>query len=349
MSTTTDSQIAAYLRVAAYSIALFEVIGYDSLLQSMPSEYRLYAKQKGPFSLSVACILFILVRYLGITAMLMGGVGFFYHGFSPESCAKFYWLAPVFKRDPGPSDIRGIAEVADDIAGTYYLVRLLRPGRVHFNVLEASSLSTRRTYCPFHVLIAGAETRFALYQGNCTGGNLPGVKVASLYYVGCLVFDVVAMTITGVYLWKFSNNSRASLSRLAQMMLEDGIMYFVALTAMNIVNLIFFQNASSTLQSSASSLGFAATMIFSSRFILNLSERSRDGISGDTSHSSRTPVSGGRRGPNHTLAGTQSEIVVNVKKNVITMHDMVPGQDVDDESASQVKGGEWAREDGSMA
>ncbi|KAJ7165403.1 hypothetical protein C8R46DRAFT_1035976 [Mycena filopes] len=93
-------------------------------------------------------------------------------------------------------------------------------------------------------------------------------------------------------------------------------------------------------------LGFTATMIFSSRFILNLFERLRDGISGKNSHSSRTPVSGGRQGPNHTLApGMQSEILVNV----ITMHDMAPGQDVNDESASQMKGGEWAREDGSMA
>ncbi|KAJ7021875.1 hypothetical protein C8F04DRAFT_1195016 [Mycena alexandri] len=156
------------------------------------------------------------------------------------------------------------------------------------------------------------------------------------------VFDVVALTITGVYLWKFSNASRAS-SRLARMILEDGIMYFIALTAMNIVNLVFLQSRDTTLQSSASSLGFATTMIFSSRFILNLSERSRDGISGDNSHSSRTPASGGRRGPNHTMAGTTSEgIVVNVVKNVITMKDMVG-------ATSELKAGEWAREDNSMA
>ncbi|KAJ7840892.1 hypothetical protein B0H13DRAFT_2365969 [Mycena leptocephala] len=53
-------------------------------------------------------------------------------------------------------------------------------------------------------------------------------------------------------------------------MLEDGIMDFVALTAMNIVNLTFFKSRDTTPQSSASSLGFAVTMRFSSRFILNL-------------------------------------------------------------------------------
>ncbi|KAJ7179770.1 hypothetical protein C8R46DRAFT_647535 [Mycena filopes] len=315
MPSITDTEIAAYLRVAAYAIAMFD------FLQSVPAEIRLYRRQKGLFSLSVACTLFILVRYLGVITMVMSGVGFFYNGFTPAITSQSILALRTYavsRRSP----------------------TILRALIVLFVCCAVGEfISTFWKRLPFQ------------HNGNCTGGNLPGVKVASLFYVGCLVFDVVAMAITGVYLWKFSNNSRASLSRLAQMMVEDGIMYFVALTAMNITNLIFFENASSTLQSSASSLGFAVTMIFSSRFILNLSERSRDGVSGDQSHSSRTPVSGNRRGANHTL-GTTSEIVVNVKKNVITMHDMVPGQDGDDsESARQVnlKGGEWTREDGSMA
>ncbi|KAJ7513148.1 hypothetical protein B0H11DRAFT_18244 [Mycena galericulata] len=187
-------------------------------------------------------------------------------------------------------------------------------------------------------------------NANCTSGNLPGVKIASLYYVGCLVFDVVAMYITATYLWKFSNTNRASLSRLTRMMLEDGIMYFIALSAMNVMNLIFFQSRDTTLQSSGASLGFAVTMIFSSRFILNLSERAHDGVSGDHSHSSRTPATGGRRAANnHAIGGTDSdgpELVVTVVKNVITMRDLSP----DDELARQVKGEQWGTEDGnSMA
>ncbi|KAJ7457143.1 hypothetical protein B0H11DRAFT_215800 [Mycena galericulata] len=322
----TSSQLAAYLRVAAYAIALFDY------LQSLPAEYRLYAKQKGPLSLSVACILFFLVRYLGITALVVGGVGFFYHGFSKEACDRFYWLAPVFKlflylASQAILALRTYAVSRKSSTVLYILIVL----SVVCSLVEFISTFWKRV--PFQS------------NGNCTGGNLPGVKIASLYYVGCLVFDVVAMGITAVYLWKFSNTSRASLSRLARMMLEDGIMYFIALTAMNIINLIFFQSRDTTLQSSASSLGFATTMIFSSRFILNLSERARDGVSGDHSHSSRTPASGGRRAANnHTIGGTNSdgpELVVTVVKNVITMHDMSP----DDDLARQVKGEQWGTED----
>ncbi|KAJ7820824.1 hypothetical protein B0H14DRAFT_3472008 [Mycena olivaceomarginata] len=105
---SSSSILAGQLRVAAYGIALFEYIfrGFlseiatyptASYLQSLPAEYRLYSKQKSLFQPSVACILFILVRYLGVAALVFGAVGFFYHGFSMEQCAKFYWLAPVFK------------------------------------------------------------------------------------------------------------------------------------------------------------------------------------------------------------------------------------------------------------
>ncbi|KAF8183326.1 hypothetical protein K438DRAFT_1975188 [Mycena galopus ATCC 62051] len=321
---SSSSVIAGHLRVAAYGIALFDY------LQSLPAEYRLYAKQKGPFKLSVACILFILVRYLGIAALVSGGVGFFYHGFSPESCDKFYWLAPVFKL------FLYLASQAILALRTYAVSRK-SPMILH-------TLIILFLVCALIEFISTFWKRPS--RQICTGGNLPGVKVASLYYVGCLAFDVVAMGITVTYLWKFSNSSRSSLTVLARMMLEDGIMYFIALT-MNITNLIFFESRDTTIQSSASSLGFAVTMIFSSRFILNLSERTRDGLSGDNSHSSRTPVSGGRRGVNGRTGNTNGEnpeLVVTVVKNVITMHDMVN----ETESARQVKG-EWSAEEGSMA
>ncbi|KAJ7811874.1 hypothetical protein B0H13DRAFT_2383619 [Mycena leptocephala] len=83
------------------------------------------------------------------------------------------------------------------------------------------------------------------------------------------------MVLTSAYLWKFSNASRTSLSQLMWMMVEDGIMYFIALCAMNIVNIIFFQSPNTTLQPSASTLVMAVMMIFSARFIPHAS---RDGI-----------------------------------------------------------------------
>ncbi|KAJ7578787.1 hypothetical protein C8J56DRAFT_1059636 [Mycena floridula] len=59
------------------------------------------------------------------------------------------------------------------------------------------------------------------------------------------------MAITTIYLIKFSNSSGTSLSSLARLMIEDGIIYSVALTGMSIVNLIFFQSRDTGLQSAA--------------------------------------------------------------------------------------------------
>ncbi|KAJ7033603.1 hypothetical protein C8F04DRAFT_1395996 [Mycena alexandri] len=300
---TSSAEMAAYLRVAAYSIALFDY------LQTLPAEYRLYSKQKGPFNLSLACILFILVRYLGVTALVMGAFGFFFHAFTPAACDRFYWMAPVFKL------FLYLASQAVLTLRTYAISR--------------RSPNVLRVLVILFILCTVAEFVSTFWKRIHFQKN-----VASLYYVGCLVFDFVAMVISASYLWKFSNSSRASFSRLTRMMLEDGIMYFVVLTGMNIVNLIFFQSRDTTLQSAASSLGFAVTMIFSSRFILNLSERARDGLSGDNSNTSRTPASG-RRGP-HQTGGDPMR--VEVTKNVITMTDMGP----DDASEQMnVKGEQW--------
>ncbi|KAJ7155229.1 hypothetical protein C8R46DRAFT_1296602 [Mycena filopes] len=317
---TTSVELAAYLRVAAYTIALFDV------LQTMPAEWRLYRKQKGLLSLSTACILFILVRYLGVLTLAMGVLGFFYHGFSVESCSRFFWVVPTFKL---------FLYLASQAILTLRTYAVSRKSPTILRILVVLFVA-----CAVGQFVSTFWKRIPIQQNfNCTSGNLPGVKVASLYYAACIVFDAVTMVLSAWYLWKFSNSSRASISRLTKMMLEDGIVYFIVLTAMNICNLIFFQSRDSARQSAAASLGYAVTMIFSSRFILNLSERTRDGISGDSSSRSR-PATNARRIP---TAGAES-VVVNVTKNVFTMRDMGPADDADTDAGTPVKGEHWGVE-----
>ncbi|KAJ7589940.1 hypothetical protein C8J56DRAFT_1048104 [Mycena floridula] len=329
---TTTVQIAAYLRVGAYAIALFDY------LQSLPAEYRLYKKQQGPLKLSVACILFILVRYLGLISIILGNTGFFYHGFSAASCQRFFWLTPIFKL------LLYMTSQVILAIRTYAVSRkspmVLRMLIVLFVVTAVPELiSTFWKRVPFSNNVRDIPS----LADACTSGNPPGIKIASLYYVGGLVFDVVTMAVTSIYLWKFSSSSRTSLSHIAKMMLQDGIVYFIALTAMNVVNLIFFQSSNPVLQPSASTLGFAATMIFSSRFILNLSEHIRDSTS--ESHSLSRPhntTNHGFRGGNGAES-TTPDLVVKVVQNVITMDDL--GND--DDAESRTKGrSQWNADEG---
>ncbi|KAJ7930456.1 hypothetical protein B0H13DRAFT_2309702, partial [Mycena leptocephala] len=270
---TSALQLSAYLRVSAYAIAFFDY------LQTLPAEYRLYARQKGFSSFrATACILFIMVRYLGLTAMIIGNTGFFYHGFTEESCRRYYWLAPILKLMLYMTSqaILGLRTYAVSRKSPHVLKVLVV---LYILATTAESISSFWKRIPSHA---------NLHFGQCSWHPL-----ASLYYVGGLVFDVVTMLISSAYLWRFSGKNRSSRSQLAKIMLHDGIMYFVALSAMNVVNIIFYNNPNTAVQASAGPLGFAFTMIFSGRFILNLSEHVCDGISGEQS-SSRTPVTPGR-------------------------------------------------------
>ncbi|KAJ6483499.1 hypothetical protein C8R47DRAFT_1281552 [Mycena vitilis] len=345
-------QIAEYLRVAAYGIAFFDY------LQTLPAEYRLYAKQRGPSQLSVACILFILVRYLGLITIIIGNTGFFYHGFSAAACHRYYWLAPIFKLalyavSQGILAIRTYAVSRKSAVVLRILVLLFIACAVpQFISVFWKRVVFQTNVCRTLVLLPVLPellTRVA-FQFNCTSGNLPGVKVASLFPLGALIFDVVTMIISSFYLWKFSNSSRTSFSQLTRMMLHDGLMYFVALSgmllAMNTVNIIFFQNNDPVLQPAATTLGYAATMIFSGRFILNLSEHVHEDASGNRIHSSGTPRHDGTSGFRAPADRDRDrpDLVVTVMKNVITMTDMR-----DDSSDSAKDKGQWAGESGSMA
>ncbi|KAJ6483085.1 hypothetical protein C8R45DRAFT_1215029 [Mycena sanguinolenta] len=353
MSPQTNVELQAYLRVAGYAIAFFDY------LQTIPAEYRLYRRQKGIFNLSVPCILFIMVRYLGLAAVIVGNTGFFYHGFTPESCKTFYWAPPVFKLI-----LYTVSQVILALRFVdHVFVLIIIFITIHFNSTENinTDQSVDRTYAvarkalwlrivlPLLFAVTMAPELVSIFykrisiskQGNCTSGNPPGIKIASLFYVGALAFDVVTMAITSAYLWKFSNINRSSLTQLTRMMLQDGIIYFVALTGMNTVNLVFFQNPDTAFQPSAAVLGYTATMIYSSRFILNLSEHARD--KSETHPSTSRP--GRSRGitGHRDRDGTETEMVVKVVQTVVT--DM---KGVDSQSESDV-GKKWGGERGRYA
>lgn len=45
-------------------------------------------------------------RYLSMMAILFSNVGYFYHGFSPNSCAHYGYIAPAFKGMVDPIALR---------------------------------------------------------------------------------------------------------------------------------------------------------------------------------------------------------------------------------------------------
>ncbi|KAG8705940.1 hypothetical protein FRC09_002663, partial [Ceratobasidium sp. 395] len=119
----------------------------------------------------------------------------------------------------------------------------------------------------------------------CTSGNLPEHKVAWVHYLAAVVFDTVAMGIATFYLY---SPTKTTITGLAKVMLEEGLLYFIFLTVANVVNLAMFLVADISTQSCAAVFGQAVTMIMSQRIILNLQEWTSEPSQGPT-HSHSTP------------------------------------------------------------
>ncbi|KAH9056803.1 hypothetical protein EDB87DRAFT_1634373 [Lactarius vividus] len=76
------------LRIVSVTIA-----AYDYLV-TLPAEYRFYRSSN---CRSSGLVLFVLIRYTSIIVLVISNVGFFYHGFTPNTCAHFHLVVPALK------------------------------------------------------------------------------------------------------------------------------------------------------------------------------------------------------------------------------------------------------------
>lgn len=242
---------------------------YDWLVTLKP-EIRLYRRHR---TLSKAVVLFASIRYVSIAAIITSNVGFFGTGFSGRACHHYHLVAPLLKMFATL-----ISQVIISIR-TYAISRKARWVLWTLSVLFVLS-------CVPEVL-GNAWQRKSVQnsQFNCTSGNLPTHKIAWLHYLAAVVFDTVAMGIATFYLY---SPTKRSITGLAKVMLEEGLMYFIFLTVANIVNLAMFRMADISAQSCAAVFGQAVTMIMSQRIILNLQEWTSE-PSQAPSHSHSTP------------------------------------------------------------
>ncbi|QRV99634.1 hypothetical protein RhiJN_27653 [Ceratobasidium sp. AG-Ba] len=201
-----SSQTAAYMRVAAMTLA-----AYDWIITLKP-EIKLYRRHK---TFSKAVTLFALIRYVSIAAIITSNVGFFGTGFSARACHHYHLVAPLLKMFATL-----ISQVIISIR-TYAISRKARWVLWTLSILFVLS-------CVPEVL-GNAWQRKAVQNSSvgCTSGNLPEHKIAWLHYLAAVVFDTVAMGIATFYLW---SPTKRSVTGLAKVMLEEGLMYFVLLT-----------------------------------------------------------------------------------------------------------------------
>jgi len=252
MQVVRNTQTETYLRVASLSIAL-----YDFIL-TLPAEWRFYRSQSSILHLSVACMFFILIRYTSILVLTISNYGFFSTNFTPKSCQKYFWAAPIMKVVQ--------TMVSQAILGVRTVNISRRTPWVKWFIVTLFTIITILEW--FTNLL---QRNPVIKNGNCTAGNNASHLSVWLFYVLSMLYDLVTLSISTVFLFNLNTRDKR-FSRLLRIMIYDGLGYFVVLTASNILNIILYRTSDEALQSSGASLAYAVVWIMSQRILIRLQE-----------------------------------------------------------------------------
>ncbi|KAG1737426.1 hypothetical protein EDB19DRAFT_2025691 [Suillus lakei] len=288
-----DSQASEkYLRIASISIAL-----YDYAI-TLPAEWRFYRSQSSIFHLSMACVLFILIRYnlasprhakisrshqcsyVSIIVMLVSNYGVFATNFTQETCQHYYVVAPIFKvlQTMVSQVILGVR--------TFNIARRNRRVGIALALFFFISI-TLEWFTNMFARILFELTAVAV-DGNCTPGNAGKTLSAWLYYVIVMMYDLAMLTISTAHLLQY-NTLSSRLERVVRVLMYDGIGYFVRadrqvtiynfrtpwkLTAIRQgkFRIVRYQEADCSECTIRASIGYAVTWIMSQRILIHLRE-----------------------------------------------------------------------------
>ncbi|KIN96618.1 hypothetical protein M404DRAFT_162643 [Pisolithus tinctorius Marx 270] len=237
------SRAEGYIRVASMAFAF-----YDYII-TLPIEYRVYRSQRSFFRMSLACILFILIRYTSILVMVTSNYGFFATSFTEESCRRFYFVPPIFK-DLQASVSQAILGVRTfNIAGRNKQLGLFL--LVYFCItvaLEWFFDLYRRTYL-IYFLLTNSMCSNPLSPGSCVSGVSGAHPLTWVFYLVAMIYDLMALVLSTIHLVRYKTYIQFS---AVHSMMYDGLIFFVVLTAVNILNLILYRQLDLTTQVSIS-------------------------------------------------------------------------------------------------
>ncbi|KAH9978179.1 hypothetical protein BGW80DRAFT_798362 [Lactifluus volemus] len=246
---------ATCLRVAAMSIA-----AYDYLL-TLPLEYRLYksSHRNNPTSLT----LFILIRYSSVVVLVLSNVGFLDPEFTPKACGHYFYTIPVFKV------IQLMVSQAILAIRTYGIsLRKVWVGRTvimaYLVVIGYEWVSTLAYRRPVMASPSGRP------DGDCLVSNShPDSPIATWsMYFAAMLYDCLILSIAAYYLLRMKIQGMSTMSKLVKILIYDGLAYIVALTAVNVMNIILFRQVPDAIQTAGSSFGFATIGIMSQRLLI---------------------------------------------------------------------------------
>jgi hypothetical protein len=217
-----------------------------------PSSYRIYKDLYRSRRFSSSGVLYFLLQLVSITVLTVSNVGFFASNFTPESCTRFYFLAPLFKTLQGA--------VSQAILGmrTWNLSRRQRSWGLFIFVLYVVAVTIEAV-----TTLYGRGPVLDHNFHNCLPSSRTDSFIGSFTYYGVSMgYDIVSTVIIIFFLLKFKHVTQSRImSNLVKMMLLDGVGYFVALTAINVVNFVLYRSGTSAGLQTAAYVKFTSLVL----------------------------------------------------------------------------------------
>ncbi|TRM66859.1 hypothetical protein BD626DRAFT_396790 [Schizophyllum amplum] len=278
-----------FLRIAAMAIFV-----YDWAL-TLPAEIRMYRRQSSLLRMSTACMMLILVRYLGLIALITNFIGFFAHVFvdNPKdpnnACRLYFRVMPIMQcfaswashavfvvRTVAICNVKGLSTIAlIFLAVTVSGVEMFSQLYSFFKFDVGSSGNCLLQYSDDHNL------SYLYYLVRVPAVNifswrphfLPGPPQALILFAASTIFDVVIIVLTyrGLSV-KFSNLSKsdAASTGFNDVLWNSSILYFSVTTFFNMLNLGFYAYFGNSNATVLGAMGIAFTSMMSARVILDL-------------------------------------------------------------------------------
>ncbi|KAJ7082637.1 hypothetical protein B0H15DRAFT_785550, partial [Mycena belliarum] len=262
---------------AAVRITSLSVLVYDFLI-TIPSEIRLYKRQKSIFKPSLACIFFVVARYIGMFYICWVSFVFFGTGWTDTSCAR---IAPV------GAFLRGF--VSSTSAAVFIWRTWAIWGKnqyIWMGMTIALIPVTVFSYAPGLIQVP------VVVNGGCTAVSRTGGALSHkwTFALGNLIFDTIACVLGSIPLIR---NVRHGASQVSGILLADGLGYFIIAVVAQTLNLVFLLSTDKSKQNTMITLQTVVTTILAQRIITSLSERTSSVQS--SQHDSRSRSLSGTR------------------------------------------------------
>ncbi|KAJ6457883.1 hypothetical protein C8R45DRAFT_1110230 [Mycena sanguinolenta] len=316
------------MRVAAASIYFFDY------LMTLPSEYRLYKRQKKIWNPSVACVLFVLCRYVTLVSIAMATAFFFGTNWTEKTCV--------------PAVGGALRALSASIVSVIFMWRTWAIWHKNRPVLYFLMFS----FIPTTVFTWGFVFNQVpeVKNGSCGGLASTGVfGVKWPFALANMLFDALCV---GMSTYRLALNIKNGSSQISSILLVDGVGYFFTSIALQVLNLIFLLSSDPAKQSTMITFTNAITGLLSQRIITSLSQRIASAPStNETSQTRDRSLSGSRwtngihrRGPTGATKNGGIELghvmSVSVAVTHVTSSDVAYVEEANsDKYAGSMKGG----------